>query len=158
MTLPDPEDNSKPGASRPKERLRAIPYKTIDLTSGRLFAVSAKVVGTLEWHHLITPCSRPADGRMAICSGSTVWVARLDANEIASLAWEWALIDPPGAVAMADVLAIETNLHLRGPDGAALSSGERAAFLARIVAKLPWHEVVLARLEEFRASGWVIGR
>jgi hypothetical protein len=73
-------------------------------------------------------------------AGRTVWAASAGSGE-AGVAWDWVQLTH-GVVAMADPLAVVTNLRLVDDSGEELSPRETACFLAELVRELPWqHEV-----------------
>lgn len=93
----------------------------------------------LHWRHLATHVSQPSDGEGA-SSGQTSWAGSSDDGE-AGFAWDWIQIRS-GVVAMADPLAVVTNLRLVGREGEVLTALESARYLNEIVHALPWqHEV-----------------
>ncbi len=60
------------------------------------------------------------------------------------MAWDWVQI-ARGVVAMADPMAVVTNLRLVSDEGTLLSAPESARHINRIVRDLPWqHEVEVA--------------
>jgi len=62
----------------------------------------------------------------------------------AGVAWDWVQV-AHGIVAMADPLAVVTNLRFIGDEGEVLTAYEAARFLNEIVHALPWqHEVARA--------------
>ena len=82
------------------------------------------------------------------CSGQTVWGDPQADDKVAGLAWDWVEIGR-GVVAMADPLAVITNVRLVGPGGAVLTPLEAAPHLNELVHALAWqHEVqrALARI------------
>ncbi|CAD5373395.1 conserved hypothetical protein [Rubrivivax sp. A210] len=79
----------------------------------------------------------PAAGTAA---GQTIWAATSAEGE-AGMAWDWIQICR-GVVAMADPLAVVTNLRLVGAEGAVLSAQEAALFLNELVSALPWQQEV----------------
>jgi hypothetical protein len=82
-----------------------------------------------------------------ICSGQTLW-GDADGAQAAGLAWDWIEL-ARGVVAMADPMAVITNVRLLGPDGGVLTAVEAAPHLNELVHALPWQCEVqreLARL------------
>lgn len=69
-------------------------------------------------------------------AGRTLWAASAAAGE-AGVAWDWIEITR-GVVAMADPLAVATNLRLVAAGGRALSADEAACWLNGLVRELPW--------------------
>ncbi len=82
------------------------------------------------------------------CRGQTVWGDEQDKGSVAGLAWDWIELGA-GVVAMADPLAVLTNLRLVGPGGGVLTPLEAALHLNELVHALPWQQEVqlaLARI------------
>ena len=84
------------------------------------------------------------------CSGQTVWgdPQAGDSDAVAGLAWDWVELGR-GIVAMADPMAVITNLRLVGPGGSVLTPLEAAPHLNELVHALPWQDEVqraLARI------------
>jgi hypothetical protein len=73
-------------------------------------------------------------------AGQTVWAAAADCGD-AGVAWEWVLVSR-GVVAMADPMAVVTNLRLVGAAGEELNAYEAACFLNCLVRELPWQQEV----------------
>ena len=73
------------------------------------------------------------------CSGSTIW--GISKGEEAGLAWDWVEV-AEGVVAMADPMAVITNLQLVTPDGQVLASTAAALHFNQFVRRLPWQEEV----------------
>lgn len=80
--------------------------------------------------------------------GQTIWTGS-GADGEAGMAWDWVQLCR-GVVAMADPLAVVTNVRLIGSEGAVLSAHEAARFLNDIVHTLPWqmevHKALGARV------------
>ena len=75
--------------------------------------------------------------------GQTLW-AWHSADGDMGMAWDWVQLTP-GVVAMADPMAVVTNLRLVGEEGEELTAYEAALHFNAIVHALPWqHEVELA--------------
>lgn len=104
----------------------------------------AEAAARLELVHLGTHVSNPGDTDEA-CSGHTVWGAEAP-NGTAGMAWDWVQI-PQGVVALADPLALITNLWLLGADGQVLSPAQAARHLNGLVHMLPWQLEVERALE-----------
>ena len=104
-------------------------------------AVSAQ---QLRLVHLGTEVLRRDDGA-APCSGHTVWGTQA-ADSPAGMAWDWISI-PEGVVALADPLALVTNLWLLDGDGQVLSPLQAAPHLNVLVRTLPWQDEVRRALE-----------
>lgn len=72
--------------------------------------------------------------------GQTIWAWHGDEGDV-GLAWDWVQLTR-GVVAMADPMAVVTNLRLVGEEGEALTAFESARHINCIVHGLPWqHEV-----------------
>jgi hypothetical protein len=98
----------------------------------------------VRFHHLgtrVLPCSY-APGT---ASGQTMWAATAADGE-AGMAWDWVQLCR-GVVAMADPLAVVTNVRLVGSEGSVLNAQESARFLNEMVRALPW------QMEVHRALG-----
>ena len=93
----------------------------------------------LQLHHVGTHVTHSGDtiNRLA---GQTVWAAESDDGQ-AGLAWDWIQLSR-GIVAMADPLAVVTNLRLLSPEGEVLTSSESARHLNELVHGLPWQSEV----------------
>lgn len=85
----------------------------------------------------------PSNGSPA---GQTVWAAS-SADGEAGMAWDWVQICK-GVVAMADPLAVVTNLRLVGSEGAVLDAQASARFLNELVHALPWQMEVNRALDQ----------
>jgi len=94
--------------------------------------------------HLATQITNPGD-QMFRPAGQTVWAGHGEAGEL-GLAWDWVLIGR-GVVAMADPMAIVSNLRLLGESGQALDSIASARHFNDIVHGLPWQRAVAQTLE-----------
>lgn len=123
-------------------------YRRVSLPSGVMYFVQADVAAGLAWHHLTTPTWRPADGSSSIIGGATVWAATLDEDEVAAVAWEWAMIEE-GVFVIANMLAIESNIYLEAENG---DQRGRLLFLARLIAGWDWQRNVRERCSEQRDS------
>jgi len=96
----------------------------------------------LRLQHLGTRVTAPT---LPYCNaaGQTLWAVS-SADGQAGLAWDWVQICE-GVVAMADPMAVVTNLRIIGDEGEVLTAAEAALFLNEIVHGLPWqHEVARA--------------
>jgi hypothetical protein len=98
----------------------------------------------VTFRHLGT---RVMSGRQApgTATGQTMWAGSGTDGE-AGMAWDWVQLCR-GVVAMADPMAVVTNVRLVGSEGAVLSLQESARFLNEIVHALPW------QLEVHKALG-----
>ncbi|HJW12216.1 MAG TPA: hypothetical protein VJ598_10540 [Albitalea sp.] len=74
------------------------------------------------------------------CSGQTVW-GNASPEQAAGVAWDWIEVHQ-GVVAMADPLALVTNLQLLDAHGDVLPSTQAALHLNEIVHTLPWQNEV----------------
>ncbi|MDH3210360.1 MAG: hypothetical protein OEL91_08280, partial [Burkholderiaceae bacterium] len=74
------------------------------------------------------------------CSGQTVW-GEPPGNNTAGLAWDWIELSQ-GIIAMADPMAVITNVRFLGPDGGVLTPIEAAPRLNEVVHSLPWQSKV----------------
>lgn len=89
--------------------------------------------------HLGTQIINPGDS-MFRTVGQTIWAWHGDEGDL-GLAWDWVQLTR-GVVAMADPMAVVTNLRLVGQEGEALTPFESALHINGIVHGLPWqHEV-----------------
>jgi hypothetical protein len=97
----------------------------------------------LQMQHLATQITNPGD-HVFRPAGQTIWAGHDEAGEL-GLAWDWVLIGR-GVVAMADPMAIVTNLRLVGEAGRALDSVESARHINGMVHGLPWQRAVAQTL------------
>lgn len=89
----------------------------------------------LHLQHLGTQITDPGNGVFRT-AGQTLWAWHCDEGE-AGMAWDWVELGR-GVVAMADPLAVMTNLRLVSEDGDTLTHYESARHINGIVHKLPW--------------------
>lgn len=73
-------------------------------------------------------------------AGQTIWAGSAASGE-AGMAWDWVEIGP-GVVAMADPLAVITNLRVLGDEGEVLTAYDAARWLNHLVHRLPWQDAV----------------
>ena len=99
----------------------------------------------LHFLHLGTRVTYSGD---PVCSGQTIW-GDPDGEQAAGLAWDWIEL-AQGVVAMADPMALITNVRLLGPGGAVLTSVEAAPHLNELVHALPWQCEVQRALAQIR--------
>ncbi|HZF80569.1 MAG TPA: hypothetical protein VEZ89_12350 [Rubrivivax sp.] len=93
----------------------------------------------MHFHHLGTRIA--SDGEDQDCpAGQTVWAATGSDGE-AGMAWDWIQI-ARGVVAIADPMAVVTNVRFVGPAGEVLTAQQAALFLNALVGKLPWQQEV----------------
>jgi len=83
------------------------------------------------------------------CSGQTVWGNPVEGHA-AGVAWDWIEVQE-GVVAMADPLALVTNLQLIDKRGELLPSVQVALHLNEIVHTLPWQSEVQRALHRVAA-------
>jgi hypothetical protein len=98
----------------------------------------------LQFVHQGTRVLRSPDGE-SFTAGQTLWAGPSQCGE-AGVAWDWIQI-APGLVAIADPLALVTNVRLLGADGAVLTAHQAAPFLNEIVRSLPWQDEVQRALQ-----------
>ena len=95
----------------------------------------ARLPSDLRFEHLGTRVTSPGER-----IGQTLWGCR-GADGEAGVAWDW--VELPGeAVAMADPMAVVTNLRLLGDHGEVLTAQQAARYLNEIVHALPWQQEV----------------
>ena len=96
----------------------------------------------LRLQHLGTQITNPGDA-MFRTVGQTLWAWDGDEGSV-GMAWDWIQLTR-GVVAMADPMAVITNLQLVSHEGEVLSALESARHFNWIVHGLPWqHEVARA--------------
>ena len=89
--------------------------------------------------HLRTQITNPGE-LMFRSMGQTFWAWHTDDGDV-GMAWDWVQLGR-GVLALADPMAVVTNLRLVGDEGALLTPWESAPHLNHIVHSLPWqHEV-----------------
>lgn len=96
-------------------------------------------------HHLgtqVTHAGDPANGT----AGQTLWAAAGARGKV-GLAWDWVQLQD-GVLAMADPMAVVTNLRLVGDEGALLTPYASARYFCAMVHALPWHQTVAQALDE----------
>lgn len=79
-------------------------------------------------------------------AGQTFWIGPVDEGQ-AGMAWDWVRLDG-GVVAMADPMAVITNLRLVDAEGHVLTSWQAALHLNTLVRGLPWQNEVCRLLDE----------
>ena len=93
----------------------------------------------LQMRHLRTQITHPGE-LLYRSMGQTFWAWHTDDGDV-GMAWDWVQLGP-GVLAMADPMAVVTNLRLVGDEGTVLTPGEAAPHFNHIVHSLPWqHEV-----------------
>ncbi|MCK6434310.1 MAG: hypothetical protein HUU30_13780 [Burkholderiaceae bacterium] len=104
---------------------------------------SASEARTLPLKHVSTHVtSLGARGRCP--AGQTLWAGQIDDID-AGLAWDWVQVSHD-VVAMADPMAVVTNLRLLGREGEVLTAFESALHLNELVHALPWQAAVASAL------------
>lgn len=98
----------------------------------------------LQLVHLGTAVVNRGDREMPCC-GHTVWGTK-GQDGPAGMAWDWIQI-PQGVVALADPLALMTNLWLLDTAGQVLSPMQAVPRLNEIVHGLPWQLEVQRAIE-----------
>jgi len=93
----------------------------------------------LRMQHLGTQVTNPGDA-MFRTFGQTLWAWHGDEGEV-GLAWDWVQI-ARGVVAVADPMAIVTNLRLVGEEGETLDAVQSARHINTVVHALPWQSEV----------------
>ena len=99
----------------------------------------------LHFLHLGTRVTYAGD---PVCSGQTLW-GDPEGEQAAGLAWDWVEL-AQGVVAMADPMAVITNVRLLGPGGEVLTAIEAAPHLNELVHALPWQCEVQRALAQIR--------
>jgi hypothetical protein len=99
----------------------------------------AQCAPDLHFIHLGTRVLTTGDAEQP-CSGQTVW-GNPSNERAAGVAWDWVEVHE-GVVAMADPLALVTNLQLTDSHGDVLPSIQAALHLNGIVHTLPWQNEV----------------
>ena len=93
----------------------------------------------LQIRHLSTQISGAAAPAFR-SAGQTCWAWRSDAGDV-GMAWDWVEIGR-GVLALADPMAVVTNLRLIGDQGTLLSPLQSAPHLNHMVHSLPWQDEV----------------
>jgi hypothetical protein len=83
------------------------------------------------------------------CSGQTVWGSP-STERAAGVAWDWVELQQ-GVVAMADPMALVTNLQLTDEHGEILPSLQATLHLNGLVHALPWQSEVQRALHRLAA-------
>jgi len=97
----------------------------------------------LRLQHLGTQVTSHADGPCRSL-GQTIWAWHGDEGDV-GVAWDWVQLHC-GVVAMADPMAVVTNLRLVGEEGVVLSAYASARHINAIVHGLPWQQAVAQAL------------
>ena len=106
----------------------------------------------IRLRHLGTQITNPGDA-MFRTVGQTLWAWHGDEGEV-GMAWDWIQLTR-GVVAMADPMAVVTNLRLVSGEGEVLSAMESARHFNWIVHGLPWQHEVERALGEPGATAWL---
>ena len=99
----------------------------------------------LRLQHLGTQVSQPGDPS-CLNLGQTLWAWHSDEGDV-GMAWDWVQLSC-GVVAMADPMAVVTNLRLVDDDGEMLSPYQSAPHFNAIVHGLPWQLTVEQAVEQ----------
>ncbi|QPF71566.1 hypothetical protein G8A07_00600 [Roseateles sp. DAIF2] len=75
------------------------------------------------------------------CTGQTLWIGESEDGAEAGVAWDWICM-PEGVVALADPMALVTNLQFVSTAGEVLAPMESVLQLNEIVRTLPWQDEV----------------
>jgi len=108
----------------------------------------AECAPELHFVHLGTRVLTTGDADQP-CSGQTVW-GNASPEPAAGVAWDWIEVHE-GVVAMADPMALVTNLQLLDSHGEVLPSLRAALRLNEIVHLLPWQSEVQRALHRIAA-------
>lgn len=94
-----------------------------------------------RFHHADTRVVVPDASRMP-AKGHTIWISdEPGLHAKAAVAWDWIQV-APGIVAIANPMAMVTNLRLRGDNGELLPREATARVLNLLVRTLPWQDEV----------------
>ena len=93
----------------------------------------------LRLQHLGTQITSPGDA-LSRTLGQTIWAWHGQEGDV-GMAWDWVQITP-GVVAMADPMAVLTNLRLVGEAGTVLTALESARHFNDVVRALRWQDEV----------------
>ena len=93
----------------------------------------------MRLQHLGTQITNPGDAVFRTV-GQTLWAWHDDDGDV-GIAWDWVQLTR-GVVAMADPMAVVTNLRLVGEEGEVLTAVEAARHFNVIVHSLPWQQEV----------------
>ena len=89
----------------------------------------------LRLQHLGTQVTSPGDA-LSCTLGQTFWAWHGQEGDV-GMAWDWVQL-MPGVVALADPMAVVSNLRLVGEAGAVLTALESARHFNCVVRALPW--------------------
>ena len=104
----------------------------------------------LQMQHLSTQITHSGEA-LYRHAGQTLWAWRSCDGDV-GMAWDWVQLDQ-GVVAMADPMAVVTNLRLVGEAGAVLTAYESARHFNCVVHALPWQDEVERVLATPLAAG-----
>jgi hypothetical protein len=115
---------------------------------------------SLPLQHLCTQVNPSTDPSFR-SAGQTVWAADCQDGR-AAMAWDWVELSQ-GVFALADPMAIVTNLRLVDDSGEALPALQSALHINGIVHGLPWqqaveHAVVAPAKPAAAPAGWFVPR
>lgn len=96
-------------------------------------------------HHLGTQVTHAGDPDIGT-AGQTLWAAS-DSRGAVGLAWDWVQLQG-GVLAMADPMAVVSNLRLVGGEGELLTPDASARHFCAMVHALPWQHMVEQALEQ----------
>jgi hypothetical protein len=101
----------------------------------------------LRFHHIGTQITSGGSARQPSL-GQTLWASAGEAGEAGEvgMAWDWVQL-PRGVLALADPMAVVTNLRLVGQAGQVLDPYESALHINVIVQGLPWQQAVQSALD-----------
>lgn len=117
--------------------LQQCPPWTLSAWPPLLWQVGKQI--PLRLQHLGTQITNPGDAFFR-AFGQTLWAWHGEEGDV-GIAWDWVQLNR-GVVAMADPMAVVTNLRLVGDEGEVLTAYEAARHFNGIVHGLPWqHEV-----------------
>lgn len=93
----------------------------------------------LQLRHVGTHVTHNGD-EISPLAGQTIWASQAAEGE-AGLAWDWVQL-PLGILALADPMAVVSNLRIIGPEGEVLTAYEAVKHLNALVNTLPWQDEV----------------
>ena len=93
----------------------------------------------LQLRHVGTHVTHNGD-EISPLAGQTIWASQAADGE-AGLAWDWVQL-PLGILALADPMAVVSNLRIIGPEGEVLTAYEAVKHLNALVNALPWQDEV----------------
>lgn len=133
-----------PVASPPEATIRLPPsFMSWTLHAWPLLLWPVAACSPAAFRHLATSVCSGA--RSARVSGQTLWGGPLPGGN-AGMAWDWVEVGR-GIYAMADPMAVVTNLRIVGGEGGVLTAHEAARILNGIVHALPWQDEIERALQ-----------